>query len=157
MNILGLPDYRAMLIPFREDGRRKVCKIIRDRLIAGGISPQEADKYTELPYEDSEQERARAIYEQQEADFAEEIKERNRILFEEAFIESFIERHEAMRLSRKEQLIADGVSEDEAEQMTFIDWDNHDIQQRLSQMASEVYKERLPYLEAKLKAAGHLN
>ena len=157
MNILGQPDYRAMLIPFREDGRRKVCKVIRDRLIAAGISPQDADKYTELPYEDSEQERERAIYEQQEADFAEEIKERNRIFFEDAFIDSFIERHEAMRLSRKEQLIAAGVSEAEAERMTFIDWNNPDIQRRLSQMAAEVYKERLPYLEAKVKAAGHLN
>ena len=98
MNILGQPDYRAMLIPFREAGRRKVCKVIRDRLIAAGINPHEADKYTELPYEDSEQERARAIYEQQEADFAEAERERNRIAFEDGFIDSFMERREEARL-----------------------------------------------------------
>ena len=145
MFFLTSDDYIEMMIPFREDGRRKVCQAIKERLIAGGIEPETAERYTELPYEDSEHELKEAMIKQQERLAAYEIWMWRGDAYEEGFIEdykNYVERH---ILEKRKKLIADGVSPEEAErQIPMPDLDDSRLQKALTAIAWEDFEKKHP-------------
>ena len=145
MDFLLPDDYIEMMIPFREDGRRKVCQAIKERLIAGGIEPETAERYTEMPYEDSKHELKEAMIKQQERFAAYENWMWRGDAYEEGFIKGFKESVEERILEKRKKLIADGVSPEEAErQIPMPDLDDPQLQKALTAIAWEDFEKRHP-------------